>query len=742
MNPSTLDSAALNSCHSEPIHIPGAIQPHGAMLVLQEPDLICLQASNNLREITGRDPAAILNQPISALFGSESETETNKILAAIASGDPATESPLYLEIDGRSFDCLLHRHDGVLIAELESATHAPLSRHHRLLQSAIGELRGTLQLKDLYQTIATFVSTLTGFERVMVYKFDADWHGEVVAESLLSPVDSYLGHHFPANDIPAQARALYTRSWLRIIPNSTYTPVQLLPAINPLTQRPTDLSYSVLRSVSPLHLEYLRNMEVGASMSISLIIDGQLWGLIACHHRTPRPLPYSVRSTCEIFGQVASLEIARHQDAVRLRELNHATRIQTRFFDVISREQNFVEALIKYTPELLEFMRADGAAIYVNDQLNLLGTTPSKAQVNEIIDWLRDESVNPHLAPDHLSNLPPAAAEFTATASGLLALRLSRVDPHFVLWFRPEIITTVTWAGNPEKIIASDSTLHPRKSFSAWKQEVTGHSLPWTSPELQGATELLTALNALVLRRTERLIRLNGELERKNTDLNSFAYIAAHDLKEPLRGIAHYSKFIREDHADTLKPDAIKKLETIGDLAIHSSELLDALNRFSRLGRIDIHRKPTSLDDILNKVLALLEVTIRENHFQVIRPHPLPIINCDPILLREILLNLVANAIRYNTSTKKWVEIGHDLTADPENAPGGAFYVRDNGIGIHSKHFHNIFDIFRRLHAHGDFGTGTGAGLAITKSIVERHGGRIWLESTPGQGTTFYFTLQ
>jgi chemotaxis family two-component system sensor kinase Cph1 len=739
MNLPTLDPAALTGCHAEPIHIPGAIQPHGALLVIQEPDLICLQASDNLLAITGHSPSDILDQPIRQLFG----TDTDKIQTAIDSGNPALESPLYLEINGRSFDCLLHRHDGMLIAELEPSVQAPLSRHHRLLQQALADLRATPNLPQLHQKIAAFIAHLTGYERVMVYQFDSDWHGEVVGEHLLAgDVDSYLGHHFPSTDIPAQARALYARNWLRIIPSSTYAPAAIVPTINPVTQRPTDLSYSVLRSVSPIHLEYLRNMEVGASMSISLMVHDRLWGLIACHHRTPRPLPYSVRSTCEIFGQVASLEIARQQDALHLAELTHATRIQTRFFDVISREQNFVEALIKYTPELLEFMRATGAAIYVNDQINLLGTTPGKAQVIEIVQWLREQTLTPHLATDHLSKLLPSAAAFTEVASGILALRLSRVDPHFVIWFRPEVITTVTWAGNPQKDVDPSTLLHPRKSFSAWKQKVTGHSLPWTETEIAGANELLSALNALVLRRTERLIRLNAELERKNTDLNSFAYIAAHDLKEPLRGISHYSQFIIEDHASTLAPDAVNKLTTIGSLATHCSELLDALNHFSKLGRLEISRKETSVDDTLNKVLALLQVNLRESQVEIRRPQPLPTISCDPLLVREVLFNLVANAIRYNTNVEKWVEIGYNPDLDPETAPKGVFYVRDNGIGIPSKHFHNIFDIFRRLHAHGDFGTGTGAGLAITKSIIERHGGRIWLESTPGQGSTFYFTLQ
>lgn len=718
---------ALTACSREPIHIPGSIQPNGALLVLSEPELEILQVSANCEAFCGWEPSS---HPALA----------EQLRSVVAQGDPALLSPIRLHIGGHPFDASLHRHDGVLIVEIEKPSPETLASLHRRLQKIFAELRDTEWLEEFHERTARFVGELTGFERVMVYKFDSDWHGEVVGEHLSAPVDSYAGHHFPASDIPTQARALYAKSWLRLIPDATYQPVPLEPALNPRTGKPTDLSFAMLRSVSPIHLEYLRNMDVTASMSISIIVEGRLWGLIACHDRQPRILPYAIRAACEIFGQVVSLEIGAKQETLRLAEHVLATKIQTRFFDVLAKEQNIVEALIKYTPDLLNFMSAIGAVIRVGGRTELLGTTPNETQVEEILTWLEGQTVRPLFETDSLREVFPPADLYREKASGLLAVKLSRVEPHYVLWFRPEVVTTRTWAGNPNKPLADDLRIHPRKSFVAWKQTVTGHSLPWQEAERQGGRELVQALNAMVLRRTERLISLNTELEKKNTDLNSFAYIAAHDLKEPLRGIANYCIFMQEDHGEELSQEAIRKVETISALAAQSEELLDALNHFSKIGRMEISRKETDTRELIAAVLTSMESLIKREKATVSQEGNWPTLACDPVLVREVFSNLISNGIRYNNKAEKKLVIG--VRDNPERSDQSVFYVQDNGIGIREKHFEDVFRIFRRLHAHEDYGGGTGAGLAIVKSIVEKHDGRIWITSQPDQGTTFNFTLK
>ena len=736
----------LDTCSREPIHIPGAVQPHGVLLAVREPDLVCTQASDNAAAVLGRAAEEIVGRTLAEGVGAGLQ---EAVAAALTMGDPAQFSPLPATVDGRAFSALLHRHDGVLIVELEPPAPGPgnatvFAHHHRRLQTALAAMRAAPDLAALYPIIAQTIADLTGLDRVMVYRFDADWHGEVVGEVLARPgVDSYLGLHYPASDIPAQARALYERNWLRLIPTVDYRPAALVPPANPQTGRPLDLSFAALRSVSPIHLEYLRNMGVGASMSVSLLVEGRLWGLVACHHETAHFVPAAARAACELFGQAASTEIAAKQEARRLGELAHAQTVQGRFFDVISGAENVFEALVEYTPQLLEFMRAGGAAVWIDGRCTLLGNTPGAEAVETLVAALGERELNPLLATDHLASLLPAAPpEWAATASGLLAVRLSRVEPHYVLFFRPETLQSVHWAGNPHKPAEPGERLHPRRSFAAWQEIVRGHGLPWTESELLGARELHQALNALVLRRSERLLRLNLELERKNTDLNSFAHIAAHDLREPLRGIHNFSKFLREDVGGQMDADALRKLDTITALSGRVDYLLEALLHYSDVGRIDLKAADVDMDGLLDETLQDLSALLEAEHVEVRRPRPLPRVRCDAVLVREVLGNLLTNAVKYTAGTQKWVEIGWRGPDANAGERGPVFYVRDGGIGIAERHQEEVFQIFRRLHARDAYGGGGGIGLAVVKSLVERHGGRVWVESQPGQGSTFLFTLR
>ncbi|MGV3533311.1 MAG: sensor histidine kinase, partial [Chthoniobacteraceae bacterium] len=396
----------------------------------------------------------------------------------------------------------------------------------------------------------------------------------------------------------------------------------------------------------------------------------------------------------------------------------------------------------RYTPSLLTFMGAGGAAVCRGDQCSLVGIAPPKVQVGELLQWLRAGIGTEHIfATDHLSQYWPPAADWTESASGLLAIELSRVDSHWLLWFRPEVVKTVRWAGNPEKPVEEGLRLHPRKSFDTWQQTVTGRSLPWTDAELEGARELRLALNALVIRRTEKLLRLNTELERKNSDLNSFAYIASHDLKEPLRGIFHFARFLKEDHAKELGDEGLRKVDTIATMASNTNDLLTALAHFSQLGRMELAPAETDLDALLDGVLTTLTAGIAKDLVEIRRPRKLPTVQCDPVLMREVFANLIGNAIKYNTNGEKWVEISFRDPSPEELLRGPVFIVSDNGIGIRERNFESAFQMFRRLNK-DQFPEGTGAGLAITKSIVERHGGRLWVESVVGEGTTFFFTLK
>jgi chemotaxis family two-component system sensor kinase Cph1 len=729
----------LTAYDKEFLHLSGAIQPHGILFALKEPQLEIIQVSNNTFELLGFHPQALLNQSLKDLL---TPTELLFIEGCLVK-DFESVNPIKLSIDMsnniKNFDGILHRCNGVLILELEpklTQEDRNFIRFYHLVKGAIAKLQNAPTMSGMCQDITQEVQNLTGFDRVMIYQFDGKQAGKVIAEEKREDLNSYLGLHYPASDIPDQAKKLYTRNRLRLIPDINSQPKELVPAQNPITNEPLDLSYAVLRSVSPCHLEYLRNMGVTASMSISLNKDKKLWGLIACHHYSPKYVSYEVRTACEFLGQVMSLELAAKEENENLDYKIKLKSIQAQFIEAMPLTENFMDGLVKDKDNLLQLVAAQGVAICANGDLSIAGETPSKSDIYNLIEWVEAKIDNDIFYTDCLPRLYPTAEKFKDVASGLIVLSISQTQKNYVLWFRPEVIQTVNWGGDPY----SSVELSPRKSFELWQETVRSQSLPWKQCEIDAIIELRSAIVGIVLRKADELARINIELARSNSELDAFAYIASHDLKEPLRGIHNYSNFLIEDYADVLQAEGVSKLQTLVRLTQRMEDLINSLLHFSRLGRVELTLQKTDLNELVNSVIDILNISLKETEVDIRLPRPLPSVYCDPVQMSEVFSNLISNAIKYNNKPNKLVEVGFLDTAlnKPEYI---VFYVKDNGIGIKEKHFDAIFRIFKRLHPLNKYGGGTGAGLTIAKKIVERHNGEIWVKSTYGEGSTFYFTL-
>ena len=754
----TAQTVDLSNCDREAIHIPGAIQPHGILFALKEPELEILQVSNNTWEIIGIHPQELLNSSLKNLLGAPQIHFIQECLSKDFEG----VNPLTISIKRQDkdliFDGIVHRSDEVLILELEPATskkNASFFSFHHLVKNPLTKMQNARGLHDLCEVIVKEVRKLTGFDRVMLYQFDTEGSGTVVAEDKRADLTPYLNWHYPASDIPMQARKLYVLNRLRLIPDFKYNPAALMTANNPVTNSPLDLSHSVLRSVSPLHIEYLTNMGVTASMSISLVRDKKLWGLIACHHYSPKYVPYEVRTACEFLGQVMSIELTEKEDNEDLDYKITIKSLQSQFVEAITQEENFVESLVNLKSNLLDLVSARGVAMWADDDCITIGKTPEQSEIQDLMEWIKPQFHNDVFHTDSLPKLYPAADKFKDVASGVLALSISQIPKNYIFWFRPEVLQTVKWGGDPNKPVemAQDGSLRlsPRKSFDLWQETVRLKSLPWKRCEIDVALELKSAILGIVLRKADELAKINIELERSNSELDAFAYIASHDLKEPLRGIHNYSSFLLEDYSDVLTEDGVSKLKTVVRLTQRMEDLINSLLHFSRVGRLDLSMQRTDLNELVNQVIDVISISLKSSKVEFRIPRSLPVIQCDKVQISEVFSNLIGNAIKYNEKENKWVEIGFlerdcqsvDRNLYSEQAAGYAavFYVRDNGIGIREKHHDAIFRIFKRLHAVNKYGGGTGAGLTIARKIVERHNGSIWVESTYGEGSTFYFTL-
>ncbi|MUL36813.1 ATP-binding protein [Gloeocapsopsis dulcis] len=744
---SIVQSIDLTAYDKEFLHLSGSVQPHGILFALKEPQLEIIQVSDNTFELLGFQPQELLNKSLKDFLTAQELLFIEGCLLK----DFESVNPIKLSLNNsakvKNFDGILHRCDNILILELEpklTQEERDFIRFYHFVKGAIAKMQNASTLSELCQNITQEVQKLTGFDRVMIYQFDGKQAGKVVAEEKREDLPSYLGLHYPASDIPEQAKKLYTLNHLRLIPDINSQPKQLIPPYNSITNKPLDLSYAVLRSVSPCHLEYLKNMGVTASMSISLNKDKKLWGLIACHHYSPKYVSYEVRTACEFLGQVMSLELTNKEENEKLDYKIKLKTIQSKFIETMPSTENFMDGLVKDKTDLLSLVDAQGVAICNNGDFSLAGNTPNKSDLHDLLEWVEAKIDNDIFYTDCLSKIYPTAEKFKHVGSGLIVLSISQMQKNYVLWFRPEMIQTVNWGGNPQQsvVVEQDGRLSPRKSFELWQETVRSQSLPWKPREIDAVLELRSAIVSIVLRKADELARINIELARSNNELDAFAYIASHDLKEPLRGIHNYSNFLIEDYAEILNAEGVSKLQTLVRLTQRMEDLINSLLHFSRLGRVELSVQQTDLNELVSNVIDVLSISLKESHVEIHIPRPLPAIYCDKVQVSEVFSNLITNAIKYNDKATKKVEIGFlDGNHSKKELPT-VFYVKDSGIGIKEKYFDAIFRIFKRLHTVHKYGGGTGAGLTIAKKIVERHNGEIWVESTYGKGSTFYFTLQ
>lgn len=758
---SLLEAAAtidLTNCDREPIHIPGAIQPYGFLLCLDPGTRRVVQASENTTALLGIAAEELLGAGLDRLLAPARAAGVAARFATLTEAHQLLGVRLD-QVPGQPFfKLILHRFDGLLWLEFEPLDEAaPTPPDLSVLNAAMSEMLAAGQLLPFCQHTVEQVRILTGFDRVAIYRFAPDESGEIIAEARHPDLAPWLGLHYPASDIPRQARAMYLKNWLRFIPDASYVPAPLVPARNPASGRPPDMTYAVLRSVSPIHLEYLHNLGSAATMTISLIQNDQLWGMITCHHRTPRLVSYELRDLCQFIGKTFSALLNSKQELDQRAYQLLVRERQIRLFEHVSGQANFVEGLYRQSPTLRDVFDCGGAAICFDNEIITLGNTPTEPQIRELLDWLRTHARQDIFHTNSYAALNPAGLALRGTASGIIAASLADAPGNYLLWFRPEVVQTVTWAGQhekPERREDGQIFLSPRQSFEAWKQLVENTATPWLPLEVEAAKEIrlhifdvrLQVFNELHAR-AQALSQVNTELERSNDELDSFAYVASHDLKEPLRGIHNYSLFLLEDYADKLDADGVDKLRTLVRLSQRMERLIEGLLQLSRAGRLDLELTKVDMNELVADALDLLRPRFEQTHTAVVVDGPLPTVQGDPLRLQEIIINLLTNAMKYSDQAHKTVTLGLVSTgkAEPihplDSSHFHTFYVKDQGIGIDPRHHDNIFKLFKRLHAQDKYGGGTGAGLAIAKKMVEKHGGTLWVESAPGQGATFFFSL-
>jgi light-regulated signal transduction histidine kinase (bacteriophytochrome) len=725
----------LAPCAQEPIRVPGAIQPFAALLLLTPDRLEVITRSANVGRLLGVDIEAgrLLEQAVDGMQWSE----IPRTLRAWAGDDNPT-----LSVALRTGEQRLHlsgaRTPQGLLVELEPEDEAQgmtLDALYPRLRALLDDIQPAGAAEPILQRAVEEMRRLTGFDRVLAYRFDEDGHGTVIAEDGSGALPSYLGHRFPAADILAQARQLYCQNRIRLIPDAWYTPVPLEPALIGPDRAPVDLTAANWRSVSPAHLEYMRNMGTGSSMSVSIVTDGQLWGLISCHSAGPRLVGPQIRAASEFLSRIVAHHIGAHE---RIAEHSHRIalkKIEIQLVELLSRAGSLLEGYLQRPPAWTRLLDADGAALVWHGDVHTMGNTPSHAQILEIADWLTANQVEQSYHTDRLGMEWPDAAEFAGVASGLAAASISSLHTGYLMWFRPEIVRTVQWRGDPGKPMDAESgSLHPRKPFERWQEELRGRSLPWRRSEIDALSDFRTVVVNLILKRAEERAALSEQLERTNVELESFSYSVSHDLRAPFRHIAGFAQLLKQRESK-LDPTSTRYIDNILRAAVTAGRLVDDLLRFSHLGRAAFRPSVLDMNKLVAEVRQTVELSLSDKRVQW-NIEDLPQSYGDPQYIRQVWYNLMENAIKYSSHQARPV-----VSVSGRNCGTFVvFSVADNGVGFDMNYAGKLFGVFQRLHKPEDF-DGTGIGLALCKRIIEKHGGWIKGEGAVDQGAKFSFAL-
>ncbi len=627
----------LTNCDREPIHILGAIQPIGFLLAVTT-DWIVARASENVSDFIGCEASEMIGCPLAEYLPARALHDLRNRVSLLRGADSIERLFACELLKDQLFDVAVHFSGAYIVIEAEIGNEPPKDTTGTV-RTMMARLDQTPDFHAFYREGARQVRALLGYDRVMVYKFDPDGSGEVVGEACKSGIGSFKGLHYPASDIPQQARALYRRSLLRVITDVNATPVKITPALDEFG-KPLDLSLSMLRSVSPIHIEYLKNMGVGASLSISIIVDDELWGLFACHHYSPRVPSFQMRSVSELFAQMFAMRLESRERRALVDYERRARDISDQLLGAVASDETLLKDPDWLADILTNTIPADGVGVWINGSYAFSGITPSTDAFRQIVRALNGTVAGKVFATDQISSLIDKSE--TDGVAGLLAIPISRSPRDYVVLFRSEMIRSVRWAGDPHKPVEygpNGPRLTPRESFAEWKELVEGRSKPFTPSELRVAETLRATLIEVVLRLADE-----AAAERHQASARQELLIA--ELNHRVRNILGVIRgLIRQSQPDE---DVVRKFVQLVDGRIHA--LARAHNQIT-----DDHWGPAPLQALFDTEVA----AIPEGADRIVGGGPPILLNPQAYSAMALVVHeLVTNSTKYGSlSTNGNVEM-------------------------------------------------------------------------------------
>ncbi|TDQ11080.1 ATP-binding protein [Pedobacter metabolipauper] len=729
----------LTNCDKEPIHIPGKVQSHGFLIAISSLTFQVTYVSENVTEFLDLSAVKILDMDASALgafFSKDGEDIDLGQLLKLGKSQNSFDiiNPYKFRIKDEPYYLIIHQSADDFVLEFEQITLEYDIQN--IIGRSISQILTNKSLIGLLSNAAQEVKNIIEYDRVMIYRFLDDGHGEVVAEVKNEDLEPFFGLHYPASDIPKQARELYKLNYTRIIADVETTSSAIATYI---LDKPLDLTNSGLRAVSPIHIQYLKNMGVASSFSISLMANGELWGLIACHNYSPKFIDYKAREGAKLIGQILSSALEYRQgeeDTEKSNLLNEAVQDLSGYLE---KDPDLISALTRHKVSLLDVTHSSGVAFFYEKQLYTMGQTPAIDDLNELCRWLKQTMQESVYHTHQLPEVYKPARDYADLASGILACMLSKELGELIIWFKPEQIETINWAGNPEKPAEPDVDgniiLSPRHSFESWAQIVKNTSSRWRGSEISGVLKLRERVLAAIHKKANEIRILNERLKLAYDELDTFSYTISHDLRTPLTSIKSYTELFLAQNKE-LDEKGKKLLDRVVSGADKMAFLINEILKLARVGRSDIQFATINAQKLVQEITLEVISALNAPHVKVV-VGDCPDLTGDQTLITQVFTNLISNAIKYSEkSPDPEVYIEGKLVGDEV-----IYSIKDNGIGIDVNYHDKVFELFKRMDNVRDY-EGTGVGLAIVKRIIERHNGRIWFESELKVGTVFYIAFK
>ena len=729
----------LTNCDRELIHIPGQVQSHGFLIVVDAQYIIHAFSDNVVAFLPGFKPEWIgshIGEILPHTLGNDTHGSIEKFIdSAKANKIFGLNNPLEIGFKGHNYYLIISRSADFYLLEFEPVLISFSFDVQKMINHSVTEFLSDVTFSEVLKIAAEQVKSIIHYDRVMIYRFANDGHGEVVAEAKEDTLDPWLGLHYPASDIPRQARELYKLNLTRIIADVHSEPSKVISVAYP--PQSLDLTNSQLRAVSPVHVQYLKNMGVASSFSVSLICNKELWGLIACHNYTPKFIDFKTRESAKLIGQILSSSLAFRQDEEhQLVYETYKASLDT-LTKFLHKKENIQQALTDEAITLMNIVNASGAALVYANSISMIGITPNEEQLEHLVVWIKEHLREPVFSTECLSEIFAEALQYRHIASGMLVSVLSKESGEYIIWFKPEKIQTIKWAGNPEKPVEVTQTglthISPRHSFEAWSQTVSGRSEYWSPFEIKSGIRLKEEIMYVVNTKAEATRLLNDKLLQAYEELDTFSYTISHDLKNPIAAIKSYAQILERDK--TLSEQSSTIIRRIAERADKMNFMIKEILEYSREGRSEIQPVRIHMEELILEVIKDLD--------QVYDTRPLnitigetPNLDGDRVMMHQVFTNLIGNAVKYSLGSNP--ALIHVEGSVGETAV--CYSIRDNGLGIARKDLPNVFDLFNRMDNVRDI-EGSGVGLAIVKRIVEKHTGNIWVESELGKGATFYVSI-